>query len=170
MTIGIFPGTFDPAHEGHIAFALAAGRGGGLDRVIFLPEHSPRGKTGVSPLPQRLSQIKQLVEKHPSLEVAALDSRQFTVAETLPELRRLFAGELTLLIGSDVAHTLHLWPNLGALLDEMKLAVGLRGEHTANEIEQLIVKLGAEYSIIQTPHRNVSSSQIRLQLAKAPGF
>lgn len=170
MKIGIFPGTFDPIHQGHIGFALAAIRECGLDEVVFLPEHSPRRKTGVSPLKQRVSDIKKQIGQYPNLRVAKLASKQFTVAETLPELRRLHNGQPVLLIGSDVAAHLHLWTGVDELLGEMGLIVGLRGDHTPDEIERLISKLGAEYTIIETIHKNVSSSQIRLDLAKAPGL
>ncbi len=168
MAIGIFPGTFDPVHEGHIAFALAVARDCGLDEVIFVPEHSPRGKTNVSTLPERITRIEKQIKTHPNLRVAELESRQFTVAETLPELRRLFDGELTLLIGSDVAAKLHLWPDLDQLLGEVRLAIGLRGEHTADEVRQTLSKLKAGGAIIETPHKQLSSSQIRLKLSRAP--
>ncbi len=170
MKIGIFPGTFDPLHRGHIEFALAAARDCGLDEVIFLPEHSPRRKTGTSPLNQRISQIEEQIKNHPGLRVARLKSKQFTVAKTLPELRLLGGNQMTLLVGSDVAANLHFWPGLDELLNEMNLAVGLRGEQTAEEIEQLIAGLGAEYRVIETEHKDVSSSQIRLELAKVPGL
>ncbi len=161
MKIGIFPGTFDPIHKGHIEFALTALRECGLDEVIFLPEHSPRRKTGVSPLKQRISQIEKRIEKYPRLHVAELKSKQFTVDETLPELRRL-GSKMTLLIGSDVAAHLHLWPGLDELLGEMDLAVGLRGDHAADEIEKLVSELGVKYAIVETAHKDVSSSQLRL--------
>jgi cytidyltransferase-like protein len=47
--IGIYPGSFDPVHEGHFAFAKAALETGRLDTVIFLPEMKPRGKPQVTP-------------------------------------------------------------------------------------------------------------------------
>ena len=45
--IGIYAGTFDPVHAGHVAFALQSLEAAKLDRVYFLPERRPRGKRQV---------------------------------------------------------------------------------------------------------------------------
>jgi nicotinate-nucleotide adenylyltransferase len=45
--IGIFAGTFDPIHEGHVAFAQAVLADLSLDKIYFLPERQPRRKTNV---------------------------------------------------------------------------------------------------------------------------
>ena len=169
IRIGIFPGTFDPVHDGHIAFALESLKACRLDEVIFLPEHSPRGKHSVTSLPTRTEQLRQQIAPHPRLRVLELVSRQFTVQDTLPELRQIFAGHnLTLLIGSDIAHTfLYRWEGLEELLSEMSLAIGLRNQDTPDIIKRIIRQLESSHglairhNIISTPHKAVSSSHIR---------
>jgi nicotinate-nucleotide adenylyltransferase len=166
--IGIYPGTFDPVHDGHIAFCLEARKICGLDTVYLLPEANPRGKWGVTDHEERIRLLGEVVKKHSPLRVISVSSPQFTVAETLPELEREFAGdELTFLIGSDIARSLYLWDDLKQLLVASSLAVGLRGLDTQQEVHRMIRKaeqahgVFANYEIIATKHPFVSSSQIR---------
>ncbi|HVI69805.1 MAG TPA: adenylyltransferase/cytidyltransferase family protein, partial [Magnetospirillaceae bacterium] len=61
--VGVFSGTFDPVHRGHLAFALSAQKRAQLDTVVFLPEHSPRGKIAVGSFTHRLEMLR-LATKH----------------------------------------------------------------------------------------------------------
>ena len=47
-SVGIYSGTFDPVHTGHVAFALEAAQVANLQKVVFLPEETPREKTPTS--------------------------------------------------------------------------------------------------------------------------
>lgn len=167
--IGIYPGTFDPIHEGHIAFAEQSQRIMGLDAVIFLPEKRPRGKAQVTPLDIRLAQLYNALEAFPSMYSTVLESSPFTIQHTLPELHARFSGaELTLLIGSDVAKTLsYRWEDLGILFATTALAVGMRKDDSLQDIQQLFQSLEKEYDLpikyvlIQTPFAHIASSQRR---------
>lgn len=165
MKIGIYPGTFDPVHEGHVGFAHTAVSRCDLDRIIFLPEANPREKVGVSSLYDRERWLQEAIQPYGFLEVMTLDHSQFTVAETLPFLEDTFPSDaLTLLIGSDVVKTFHYrWPGLEALLSRMPLAIALRGEDTT---EMIVESLSAchtkpRYHILDSPHPSATSSKIR---------
>lgn len=168
--IGIYSGTFDPVHAGHIAFARAAARACRLSEVVFLPERQPREKQQVTPLKMRLSQLETAVAPYPELRVVALKDRQFSVQETLPRLQALFAGaELTLLVGSDVVRTFrYRWEGLELLLRAMPLAIGMRKGDDQAETEAIIKELAAQYKLvltpayIHTPHAHLTSSQLRM--------
>ncbi|HSX00592.1 MAG TPA: adenylyltransferase/cytidyltransferase family protein, partial [Patescibacteria group bacterium] len=84
QTIGIYSGTFDPIHVGHIAFAKEVARELTLDTVIFLPEQRPRGKQRVTDIHHRVELIKQSIQNDNQLQILSLPMQQFTVAETLP--------------------------------------------------------------------------------------
>lgn len=171
--VGIYPGTFDPLHQGHIAFAHEAMKACGLSEIVFLPERLPRGKHNVSNLEERITLLRDgLPDK--DLRVAQLASDRFTVGDTLPELLDMFAGaELTLLIGSDVARTLtYRWDGLPDLLASVSLVIGIRGDDTPEEMAAIITALEKDYdmpivcTIVQTEHAGLASSQIKLnQLA-----
>src|SRR5688572_2239805 len=126
--IGVFSGTFDPVHRGHVAFALAALKQCALDKVVLLPERSLRGKLGVSDFKHILHMLRLAVRPHRKLSVLALDDRQFTVGHTLPQLQEKYEGaELVLLLGSDVVQTFGFrWPGIDTLLSSVELAITTR--------------------------------------------
>jgi nicotinate-nucleotide adenylyltransferase len=167
--IGIFSGTFDPVHAGHLAFALETRRICGLEQVIFLAERSPRDKTAVTDINHRVALLQAATADQSDLAVMELSSPQFTVAETLPELRRQLPDtELTLLIGSDVVRTFsYRWPGLETLLSEVSLAIGMRAGDARDEITAILSQLEADlgapvrHTFIDTPAAAVTSSQSR---------
>lgn len=166
--IGIYPGTFDPVHAGHLAFAMHAIKACKLDRVVFLPEHTPRHKPAVTDVTHRNALLAVATRETPQLSVRALSSRQFTVHETLPEIRALYGdAKLTLLVGSDVARSISTWHNVDELLGELSLAVGVR---EGDDVTELLLTLRNRHKTAITPvhtsHAHVSSSVIRSDLTK----
>lgn len=152
--IGIFAGTFDPVHAGHAAFAKAAIKLCNLDRVVFLPEPKPRGKVRVTGIGHRVAMLRLATQDNPSFEVMQLPDDQFTIAKTLPELQEKFAGaQLVMLFGSDVAATVHTWPDAKTLLAQTELAVGFR-EHAAPLVH-------VKATIVPTAHAHVAASHVR---------
>lgn len=162
--IGIFPGTFDPVHNGHITYCTEALRLG-LEGVILLPEREPRGKPGVSDFGHRLAMLRLATAAHPRLEVVALSHPQFTVVRTLPELRRRYGDKLALLVGSDVATTLASWPKIDTLLRDVMLIIALRRDDTRAQIEAGLrrVSATARFVCIASPELSTNSSTIRRQ-------
>src|SRR5262249_18397789 len=125
--IGIYSGTFDPIHAGHVAFAAQAMRDCSLDAVIFLPEPKPRGKQNVTSLAHRCALIKLATEHEPNFSVLRLASPHFTVSDTLPKLQQKFVdAHLTFLMGSDVAKSLGHWEGVKTLLQHASITIGLR--------------------------------------------
>ncbi len=163
--IGIYSGTFDPVHEGHIGFALEALRCCNLHKIIFIPEEKPRGKQMVSDIAHRLEMLKIATEEYDSLGIEILPQKTLTTNQTLPYLQqKYFGAELTLLIGSDIVRTFSCgWPDLGLLLSSVELAVGLRGQDSENEVLQMLAQTGldARFKIIKSAHAGVSSTKIR---------
>lgn len=166
---GIYSGTFDPVHPGHIAFAEEAMQACSLDEVIFIPEQNPRGKEHVTDISHRIALIERATEAIAGLRVVQLASEQFNVAQTLPELHRTFGdSNLTLLVGSDIARTfLYRWDGLDTLLTDVSLAIGMRSNDDPDEIATIMNRLAHDYGIpidytlISTPEADIASSQIR---------
>lgn len=171
--IGIFSGTFDPVHSGHIAFAKEAMEVCQLDKVVFLPEQTPRFKHSVTDISHRVELLKLATNGIKGLDVIAPTSAQFTVRQTLPELHNMFKGTvLTLLIGSDVVKTFpHRWEDLGILLGDVSLAIGMRARDTFDEVLAVLNKLEAnykikiDYALIKAPDLDVASSHVRNGIA-----
>lgn len=166
--VGIYAGTFDPIHPGHIAFATEAMRVCNLDEVVLLIEEIPRGKEHVTDIEHRQALAGYAVAPVPGLRVIRIASKQFTIAQTIPELRAIFGtSELTLLLGSDVCVFLDHWPGIGALLTEVSFAVGVRTNANIEEIKNIMNRLSdmhdhaAHYTLINTTEAAWASSQIR---------
>lgn len=168
--VGIYSGAFDPVHPGHIAFALGALEACGLDQVVFLPEHSPRGKDNVSHLDKRIDLLRESL-KDERLSIARLVSKRFTVEDTLPEIQSMFRdSELTLLVGSDIVGTFaYRWDGLETLLSQVSLAIGMRGNDSQAEVAGIIAGLEKDYgitvnyTILRCEHADIASSHIRLK-------
>jgi nicotinate-nucleotide adenylyltransferase len=162
--LGIFSGTFNPIHDGHISFALAAAKKCKLEKVIFLPEPKPRFKKDIPNASKRLKQIREATMNFANIDVRLLNQDQFSVGSTLPELQKLFPDtDFTLLMGSDVALRLPSWPDVDRLLSVCNIAVGLRSTHTEAEVRQTLDKLGpaTNYIIIKAAFADAASSQFK---------
>ncbi|MCD8005153.1 MAG: nicotinate-nicotinamide nucleotide adenylyltransferase, partial [Oscillospiraceae bacterium] len=119
MKIGIFGGTFDPPHLGHMEAARTAVAALELDRLLFVPARTPPHKNlpedGASPA-QRLEMTELMadglgmpgVARASGLELER-EGKSYT-ADTLRQLHELFPqDELWLLVGSDMFLSLHRW-------------------------------------------------------------
>ncbi|HSX23880.1 MAG TPA: adenylyltransferase/cytidyltransferase family protein [Candidatus Saccharimonadales bacterium] len=169
--IGIFAGTFDPIHDGHIAFAQAA-LDAGLEKVMFLPEPRPRRKQGVRALEHRRAMVRLAIAHEGRYGIIALEQARFTVHETLPKLQARFAGyQLVLLFGADVISHIASWPHVGAMVNvaELMIAARLRDMSDLTATLHTLEKtrnLRFRYEIIHPAYEEVTSSTIRLLLKR----
>lgn len=137
--IGIYAGTFDPVHAGHIAFALQALTAAKLDKVYFLPERRPRAKRHVEHFGHRAAMLKRAAAPYPQFEVLELVDVSFSVARTLPRLQNLFKGaELAFLFGSDILPRLHDWPEADKFLAASELVIGLRKKDNRRKLHKIV--------------------------------
>lgn len=175
--IGIFSGTFDPVHPGHIAFAQEALRACELDEVVFIPEQKPRGKSQVTAISHRIALINHATADISGIRAMQLESVQFNVQQTLPELQKIFKNcSLTLLLGSDVIRTLHRWEGIERLLANVSLAIGMRSNDKSEEIAAILDQLtrgyavAIDYKLISTSEAHMASSAIRNGTAAMPSL
>lgn len=165
--IGIYSGTFDPVHNGHIGFALRAMEVARLDEVVFVPEKVPRDKEAVTDLAHRFELLVRATEPYEGLSVRLLSADQFCVRSTLPELRAMFDdAELFLLLGSDTVKTFpKRWNNLDELFAQMRLVVGLRAGDTARDTKKLLKSLDVgirpQCICVDSPLAAANSTRVR---------
>jgi len=166
--IGIYSGTFDPVHNGHVGFAVRALEVAKLDEVIFIPEKLPRGKeASVTDLSHRFELLVRAIEPYEGLAVRLLSAERFCVQGTMPELRAMFDdAELFLLVGSDVVKTMsERWNNLDDLFREVRLIVGLRVGDTRRDskkyLRALDVATRPRATFVDSPMAAASSTRVR---------
>jgi nicotinate-nucleotide adenylyltransferase len=115
MRLGVFGGTFDPVHNGHLALAEAALAAFALDRVLLVPGHVTPFKLGrdTAPDADRLAMLRLAIAGRPRLEVSTVELDRGGVSYTVDTLEALRAAhpadELWLLLGLDSLLTLGLW-------------------------------------------------------------
>jgi nicotinate-nucleotide adenylyltransferase len=137
--VGIYAGTFDPIHGGHISFALQSLAAANLDVVYFVPERKPRDKRHIEHFAHRVAMIKRAIKPHKKFAILELVDGSFNIQRTLPKLYKHFPGdELVFLFGSDIIPGLASWPHADKLLTMHELVIGLRNQDSRPKLHALI--------------------------------
>jgi len=143
--IGLFGGTFDPVHCGHVAIAEQAAEELRLDQVLFIPAPDPphKRKTAAT-YGQRVAMLELALAGHSCFSVSLLEAElpapSYTV-DTLLELRKRLAGQFYFLIGADSLLELHLWHRLEELLRLTNFAVISRPGTALAAMRQAVARL-----------------------------
>lgn len=185
MKIGIYGGSFNPPHLGHLAAARAAVSALGLDRLVFVPAGLPPHKElpPGSPTPgQRLAMTEIAADQLLLPEVTEVwdvelhrAGRSYT-ADTLEEAAERWPGaELWLLMGTDMFLTLHQWHEPERILALAGVCAFGRTEADGEAVfapqrEYLSKTYGARMTTISIPGLvDVSSTRMREELAAGAG-
>lgn len=154
MEVGIFGGTFDPPHVGHLVAAQDALEGLGLDEVWFVPAHrSPFKGAALEGTPGglRLAMTRAAVQGHPTFKVDARELERPAPSYTIDTVRSLSTGEpdrrWTLLVGADQWSSFDRWREASELARLVRVAVMTREGERADRGPDL-------------PHREVPVTRI----------
>lgn len=125
MRIGLFGGSFDPAHEGHAHVAETARKRLGLHQVWWLASPQNPLKAHSSPLPQRLASARAVAHGR-AMIVTDIESRwglRYT-ADTLAALRRAYPGvRFVWLMGGDNIAAFRRWRRWGDIFRAAPIAI-----------------------------------------------
>ncbi len=183
MRIGIYGGTFNPIHRGHITAALAAREQLGLDRLILIPASVPPHKRlpqGSASAEQRLEMaVLATAELGPWAEVSDLELRRTGMSytsDTLRELRQRYPDdELWLLMGSDMFLCLHDWHEPEVILSLASIGAFSRTEESeaeafARQKAFLESEFGARVALVDNRRVvELSSTEVREALPAGGG-
>jgi len=168
LRIGVFGGTFDPPHIGHLLVAVEAYESLSLDRLIFIPAGQQPLKTdrpaGAS-AEDRLEMVRRAAGDDKRFQVSAMEIERgglsYTV-DTLETLARENPGaELVLIVGMDALAAFDRWKNPERITELASLAVLARsGDHG------MAAAVGKGVTVVGTRRIDVSSSEIRQRIAE----
>ena len=175
--IGIYGGTFNPPHIGHIQAAKQAVSLLGLSKLLLVPAYAPPHKSALpsnSPTPrQRLEMLRIAAADSPKIEVSDLELTREGISysvETVAQVRRDYPeAELVLFVGTDMFLSFDTWKNPDEILKNASLGVFYRGEKgERSDIQEKKAELearGARVYLVQNDVIPISSTQMRRLLA-----
>lgn len=172
MKIGIYAGTFDPIHVGHVSFAKAAVTEALLDKVVIIAEKSPYRKKPHASWDHRQAMIERATQVLRGVdhdyELASAMAHSHTMRDMLLTARKHYGDEnqFWFLVGSDIFEHMKRWQDITQQHEYGGFVVSLRDDHTKEWLEDRIDELyDKNFPVIvklvenQNPH--ISSSKIR---------
>lgn len=167
---GIFGGSFNPIHYGHLMICEYIKEEMGLDKVIFIPTGNPPHKELELSAEDRYEMVRLAISPNPDFEISDIETtrvkKSYTV-DTIRELKKIYKEEkLYFLIGLDSLFQLKTWMKIGDLSQEIEFVVALRPgyldkEEINNEIDFLRENFGTKINLIKTPLYEISSTDLR---------
>jgi len=176
--VGIFGGSFDPIHNGHLDVARAALEQAALDQVIFVParrQPHKRSAPGAS-AEHRLAMVELAIKGEPRFAASDCElsraGRSFTI-DTIREFRDEFGPgtDIFFIVGSDSVRELPAWKSVRRLAELCTFIVAARPGWPLGQLDELSGHLSAgqvtaiREAAIHTTASEVSASEIRARIA-----
>lgn len=169
---GIFGGTFDPVHTGHIHLAKDALEQAGLDKVIFVPARLQPFKLDrkTASGKDRMEMLKQAVSGYKNLEVSSYELDSESISYTYLTLRAMSDKlgsdmKLYFITGTDAFLKIEKWKNSHELLTKYSYIIGSRPGYKETELKDHIKDIneryGTEVLMINNTQHDISSTEIR---------
>jgi len=176
MRVGVFGGTFDPIHLGHLAAARSILATLKLDKVIFVPAGQPWLKAGmlVSPVQDRVEMLRLAVARRRVFELSTIEADRpgpsYTV-DTMETLQRQSGSESALffLLGSDALMDIAKWKEPQRLIQLCQLVAFARpgfGLPTMEALEATAPGVSQRVVFVEVPQVNIRATDIRRRVAE----
>jgi nicotinate-nucleotide adenylyltransferase len=169
MKIGLYFGTFNPIHVGHLIIANHMAEYSGLDQIwmVITPHNPLKKKDTLLDDYQRLHLVRLATEDFPKIKPSDFEFKlpqpNYTV-NTLAHLKEKFPqNEFSLIMGEDNLKTFHKWKNYDVILENHNIYVYPR---ISAEIENLQFKNHHRIHVISAPIVEISSTFIRENIKK----
>lgn len=164
--IGIYGGTFDPIHLGHLIIAETFAEKCGLDKVFFVPTKKSPFKVDIQNFfkdSERIELIKLSIANNPIFEVEEYEIKNTNISYTIDTInyfqQKYPESTLFLLIGNDNVLEFHRWKDYDSILSKARLVVAQRGSNDPEIDNELLKKYSL--TLLNNPLIGISSSDIR---------
>ncbi len=175
MKIGLFAGTFDPIHNGHLAFAQKAVQEAELDKVVIVAEKNPYRKKPHAQWDHRQSMIEHATESDTfadhDYEFSNQLAHKHTMIDFLNVAQKHYGNEheFWFLVGADTFEHMHKWRDVAATHVYGGFVVALRDEQTMEWLESKIktlkdIGMHVQYKVVPNMYGSISSSKVRTQV------
>lgn len=172
--IGIFGGTFDPPHLGHLILAESALAGFSLSRVLFVLNGDPPHKRAmtVSPVAHRLAMLTAAIGDNPRFELSRIEIDRpppYYTFETLRQLRaQLPDAELIFLLGGDSLRDLPNWQQPEEILNQTMIGVMQRpGERIYLDVLiERLPEVENRVILMEAPEIGIAARTLRRMVAR----
>ena len=169
--IGVFGGTFNPIHNGHVSLGVYCKDELSLDKLMLIPTYTPPHKSSseLAEEEHRVNMCKLATEQYGYFEVSDIEierkGKSYTY-ETLKSLKEIYTeDELYLIVGADMFLTLDKWKNPQSIFKNATIVAVPRNDDDKNDLvyyyDSTIKKLGAKAIVLENPVVQVSSTYIR---------
>ena len=174
MLAGIFGGTFDPPHIGHLILAAEARARLGLDRLLWVLTPDPPHKQGqpITPLAQRLAMVKLAIAGNRYFELSTVEINRPGPHFALDTVRlianRMPGAGLVYVMGGDSLRNLPTWHRPADLVASLRLIGVMRRPGDAIDLpalEKLVPGLTERVRFVDAPLLDISSREIRQRVA-----
>lgn len=172
--IGVFGGTFDPIHLGHIRAAKAACEGLKLDRLIWVPNRrSPlRLDEDRTPAHHRVAMLERAVGDEAGFEVSDSETKREGPSYLIDTLETLIKeqpeAECFFLMGADSLDTFDRWVRVEDIVSMVQVCVmprpGGEAERKLTDLEVRAPRLAQSIRLLDGPHTDISASEIRRRI------
>jgi nicotinate-nucleotide adenylyltransferase len=170
MRVGVFGGTFDPIHIGHLVSAEEARVELELERVVFVPARLPPHKLDhvMSPLRHRLAMVELAIASNPHFAVSRVDIDRSGPSYTVDTIELLKdewgpGVEIYFIMGSDSLLDILTWHNPQRLIKLCRFAVVSRPSYQADldELDTLLPGIASRVQMLNAPELAISSTDIQ---------
>jgi nicotinate-nucleotide adenylyltransferase len=177
--IGLFGGTFDPPHLGHLILASEALNQLALTRLLWMLTPNPPHKLdqAITPVENRLAMVERAIGDEPAFELSHLELDRPGPHYTLDTVRgikdRDASAEVILVIGSDSLHDLPTWHRAAELVAACgEIGVMHRPGEKADlsELERALPGISEKVRMVDAPLLEIASSEIRRRAARGEPF
>lgn len=167
MKLGIFGGTFNPPHIGHMVVAESVRDQLQLDTILFIPSATPPNKRdgSVAPGNERLAMTKIAIDDHPAFQVSDIEISRGGISysiDTLAALAEMYRNaNLHLIIGADNLIEFETWKSPEKILSKADLVVVTRPGFDARSHEGVFTRRALHVKI---PQIGISGTEIRRRI------